>query len=65
MIPNVGYPNLLTTTFFGTLATRNVILDSFYIMLTTNYTFQMLYTVKKIPYFMIRKKLPDIYFMDM
>ena len=52
---------MLPTTFFRTLVTGKVILDSFYIMLTTNYIFQMLYTGKYIPYFIIRIKLPDIY----
>ena len=60
LLSNACYPNLLPTTFFWTLMTRNHILDSFYIMLTTKYIFQMLYTGKYIPYFMIRIKLPDI-----
>ena len=41
------YPQLLS----GPLSME---MDSFYIMLTTNYIFQMLYTGKYIPYFMIR-----------
>ena len=60
LLPIACYPNLLPTTFFWTLVTRNVLLDSFYIMLTTDYIFQMFYTGKWIPYFMIRIKLPDI-----
>ena len=54
LLPNACYPNLLPTTYFWTLVTGNVILDSFYIMLTTDYILQMLYTGKYIPYFMIR-----------
>ena len=60
LLPIACYPNLLTTTFFWTLVTRNIILDSFYIMITTNYMLQMPYTGKYIPYFLIRIKLPDI-----
>ena len=68
LLPNAFYPNLLPITFFWTLVVINVILASIYIMLTTDYIFQMLYTGKYIPYFMIRIKLPDIccsYFKDM
>ena len=51
-------PKLVTHNFF--LDTRNLLLDSFYTMLATDYIFQMLYTGKCIPYFMIIKRLPDI-----
>ena len=60
LLPIPCYTNLLTTTFFWTLVKRNITLDSFYIMITTNYMLQMLYTGKYIPYFLIRIKLPDI-----
>ena len=60
LLPNAWETNLLPATFFWTLLTGSVILYSFYMMLTTNYIFQMLYTCKYIPYLMIRIKLPDI-----
>ena len=43
LLPSACYPNLLPTIFFWTLVTGNVTLDSFYIMLTTDYIFHALY----------------------
>ena len=44
---------LAAQTFFRTFVTGNVILDSLYIMLTRVYMFQILYTSKYIPQFIV------------
>ena len=43
-----------------TLVTRNVKLDSFYMMVPTDYIVQILYAGICTPYFVIEIKLPDI-----
>ena len=67
MWPHIQYWYYMSVTICGHIQYHfrliiylNDILDSFCIMLSTDYIFQMLYTGKHIPCFIIRIKLPDI-----
>ena len=66
-IPHLPLITLQPKTFFWVFVSGNAELDSFYLMITTDYIFQKLNSGKYVPCFMIRIKLPDIccsYFME-